>query len=175
MKIFYPRPNQELLGTLPSQFTTCSTPHLTGEPDSQAVNAALRPSPDTETQPQSAAPLWLAPPTNLDYNSFNPEWIDPNPPDDQIADHLCNGPIINIQLAKRIVLIPEMWEELKLPGYPKASCSSPFRRDRKPSFSIYDKDRRWMDHSTGENGDVVDFIAMAYRFYSLTEAKAQID
>lgn len=34
---------------------------------------------------------------------------------------------------------------------------SPLRADTNPSFSIYDNDRRWKDHSTGDGGDVIDF------------------
>lgn len=62
---------------------------------------------------------------------------------------------------KERLRIPEVWERLGLPGTPALSCRSPFRRDNKPSFSVYDEGRRWKDHSTGEGGDVIDFIAIA--------------
>ena len=57
--------------------------------------------------------------------------------------------------------VPLVWQRLGLPGAPRKSCRSPFREDRKPSFSIYDNDRRWADHSTGEKGDAIDFLARA--------------
>jgi hypothetical protein len=44
---------------------------------------------------------------------------------------------------------------------PGKSCHSPFREDKNPSFSIYDEGRRWKDFSTGEGGDVIDFIERA--------------
>jgi hypothetical protein len=47
-----------------------------------------------------------------------------------------------IDLAKERLLIPTLWRLLELPGNPKASCRSPFRKDKKPSFSIYDRGRR---------------------------------
>lgn len=113
-------------------------------------------------QPESIALASSAPPTSLDYLSFNPEWTDPNPPVEQIVGRRVNSPIINLEFAKRVVLIPEIWERLGLPGYPAASCPSPFRPDRKASFSIHNEGRRWKDHGTDESGDVIDFIAMAW-------------
>jgi hypothetical protein len=57
--------------------------------------------------------------------------------------------------------IPELWRLLGLSGRPGASCRSPFREDKVPSFAIYAGGRRWCDHGTGEGGDAVDFIAQA--------------
>jgi hypothetical protein len=42
-----------------------------------------------------------------------------------------------------------------------ASCRSPFREDRRPSFSIYDDGRKWKDHGSGEAGSIFDFVAKA--------------
>ena len=67
----------------------------------------------------------------------------------------------DLQHRKDAFTIPEAWQRLGLPGVPKPHCCSPFRKDRSPSFSIYDQGRKWMDHGTGEGGDVVDFIARA--------------
>jgi DNA primase len=55
------------------------------------------------------------------------------------------------------------WKILDLPGRPARTCKSPFREDKKPSFSVYmAKDgQRWYDQGTGEGGDVVDFWAAA--------------
>lgn len=44
---------------------------------------------------------------------------------------------------------------------PALSCHSPFREDRKPSFSVYDNSQKWKDHATGDHGDAVDFLAKA--------------
>ena len=53
------------------------------------------------------------------------------------------------------------WHRLNLPGEPGTSCRSPFREDRNPSFSVFDKGRAWKDHATAEGGDVVCFIERA--------------
>jgi hypothetical protein len=66
-----------------------------------------------------------------------------------------------IELAKQQLTIPELWRRLQLPGEPKASCRSPFRKDRKPSFSIYDEGRQAKDHATGKNYDGPAFLAEA--------------
>ncbi len=57
--------------------------------------------------------------------------------------------------------IPQAWTQLALPGESAPSCRSPFRPDKSPSFSVYDNGRRWKDHSTGDGGDVIDFICTA--------------
>lgn len=67
----------------------------------------------------------------------------------------------NLELAKAALGIAEAWRDLGLPGEPAKTCRVPWREDRKPSFSIFDGGRRWKDHSTGESGDVVDFVARA--------------
>ncbi|MDZ4403895.1 CHC2 zinc finger domain-containing protein [Prosthecobacter sp.] len=67
----------------------------------------------------------------------------------------------DIPALKERLLIPDVWQRLGLPGQPAASCRSPFRTDKSPSFSIYDGGRRWKDFSANEGGDVIDFIATA--------------
>ena len=57
--------------------------------------------------------------------------------------------------------IGDAWEMFRLPGEPKASCKSPFREDRSPSFSIHHDGKAWTDHATGDGGDVVEFIRHA--------------
>jgi len=44
---------------------------------------------------------------------------------------------------------------------PGKSCPSPFREDKKPSFSVFADGREWKDFGTGEHGDAVDFLALA--------------
>jgi hypothetical protein len=66
-----------------------------------------------------------------------------------------------LQAAKDRLSIPAIWYLLNLPGKPSKSCRSPFREDRSASLSVYDQDRRWKDHATGDGGDVVDFLAQA--------------
>jgi hypothetical protein len=63
--------------------------------------------------------------------------------------------------AKASLTVADAWHRLGLPGEPRKSCRSPFREDRSPSFSVYEGGQRWHDHSTGEGGDVCDFIAAA--------------
>ncbi len=62
---------------------------------------------------------------------------------------------------KERLLIPEVWQKLGLEGQPGASCRSPFRPDKNPSFSITKDGQRWKDFGTGQHGDVIDFIAVA--------------
>lgn len=68
---------------------------------------------------------------------------------------------ISIEEAKARLTIPNIWARLDLPGKPDKSCCSPFRADRRPSFSIYDNGGKWHDFATGEGGDAADFIAAA--------------
>ena len=63
--------------------------------------------------------------------------------------------------ARAAYTIPDAWQMLRLPGEPKASCKSPFRDERSPSFTIFDNGRAWKDHGTGDGGDVVEFIRHA--------------
>lgn len=57
--------------------------------------------------------------------------------------------------------IETAWRDLGLPGRPGRCVSSPFRRDRRASLSIYANGQRWRDHATAEGGDVFDFVARA--------------
>ena len=66
-----------------------------------------------------------------------------------------------LQAAKERLSIPALWQLLNLPGKPGKSCRSPFREDRSESFSVFEDGRRWKDFSTGEGGDVADFLAAA--------------
>jgi DNA-binding transcriptional ArsR family regulator len=55
--------------------------------------------------------------------------------------------------------IPILWKKLGVPGEPKPGDNhSPFRDDKKESFSIYDEGRRAKDHGDGWNGDSYDFF-----------------
>lgn len=55
------------------------------------------------------------------------------------------------------------WLNLGFPGRPARTCKSPFREDKKPSFSVYmsSSGQRWYDQATAEGGDVIDFWAKA--------------
>ena len=77
--------------------------------------------------------------------------------------------MIDLAELKTRLTIPEAWHLLNLPGAPGKCVTSPYRSDRKPSFSIYDEGRRFKDQATGERGDVLDFIGMAL---SCTPAEA---
>ena len=63
--------------------------------------------------------------------------------------------------SKERYTVPDLWHALGLEGEPRPSCRSPFREDQSPSFSIFDNGRAWLDHSTGEGGDVVAFLCKA--------------
>ena len=68
---------------------------------------------------------------------------------------------LSIEEIKARLDIPTVWRLLALSGEPGKSVPSPLREDRKPSFSVFDGGRRFRDHSTGDAGTVVDFVALA--------------
>lgn len=68
---------------------------------------------------------------------------------------------MSIQEAKLRLPIQEVWKQLQLPGTPGKSCRSPFRKDDKASFSIYENGLKWYDFATREGGDIVDFLMKA--------------
>lgn len=62
--------------------------------------------------------------------------------------------------------VQEVWRRSGLPGAPREGnilVKSPFREDRKKSFSIFARGQRWRDHALGkaERGGVWDFAAKA--------------
>jgi len=63
--------------------------------------------------------------------------------------------------AKDRLTIPVMAGMLFPSWRPGKTCRSPFREDRRPSFSVFDEGRRWQDFGTGEHGDAIDFLARA--------------
>ena len=66
-----------------------------------------------------------------------------------------------LALAKDRVTIFELGARFFPSWRPGKSCASPFREDRKPSFSIFADGREWNDFATGQHGDTVDFLAKA--------------
>lgn len=69
-----------------------------------------------------------------------------------------------LDVAKDRIRVPDAWRALGLPGEPHPNpCRSPFREDRRASFSVYNDGMAWKDHATGEGGDIVDFVAAALR------------
>ena len=67
------------------------------------------------------------------------------------------------------------WRTLGLPGAPAKECKSPFRTEKRASFSVYRaKDgERFFDHGTGQGGDCIDFWARA-KGVSVTEALTEL-
>jgi hypothetical protein len=63
--------------------------------------------------------------------------------------------------AKERLGIPDIWRRLDLPGQPAVSCRSPFREDRKPSFSVSKDGRLFNDFTSGTGGDAIDFLREA--------------
>lgn len=57
--------------------------------------------------------------------------------------------------------VPDVWRLLRLPGEPKRNCRSPFRLEKRASFSIFDAGRAFRDHGSGEAGDVIEFVRLA--------------
>jgi hypothetical protein len=71
------------------------------------------------------------------------------------------GDLSPLERAFERIAIPYLWQSFGLSGSPGASCRSPFRDDRHPSFSVYADGQRWYDFATGEGGDAADFVAKA--------------
>jgi 5S rRNA maturation endonuclease (ribonuclease M5) len=69
---------------------------------------------------------------------------------------------------KRLFPLPELWHRLPLPGEPKKLCSSPFREDKHPSFSVFERDGLWFwrDHARDEGGDEIGFLMQQFRALS---------
>jgi hypothetical protein len=68
-------------------------------------------------------------------------------------------PKLDVNALKARYPITRAWKDLNLPGTPSKCCQSPLREDNKPSFSVFDEDRRFHDFATGECGDVIDLVA----------------
>lgn len=66
------------------------------------------------------------------------------------------------EIAERLD-IRQLWRVLSLPGEPGKCVCSPFREEKKPSFSVYEEGGRWRfkDHASSEHGDSIDFIRLA--------------
>ena len=88
------------------------------------------------------------------------------------VDKLLEVQEMTIREAKQIVTINSVWEVYNLPGKPGKSCKAPHRKDRSPSFSVYEDGRRFKDFGTGENGDVINFISL---IKGIPEAQAYKD
>lgn len=69
--------------------------------------------------------------------------------------------MMTITEAKRRVTVADLWGRYGFDGNPVRSCQSPFRNEKKPSFSVFDGGQAWKDFGTGEGGDAVTFIEKA--------------
>jgi hypothetical protein len=78
-----------------------------------------------------------------------------------------------LKAAVKRVTVFELWQLLQLPH---AQCLpapinwnqdylglSPLRKEKNPSFSIFDGGRRWKDHGVNRSGDSADFLAEAMK------------
>ena len=68
---------------------------------------------------------------------------------------------MTIAEAKDRLRIPDLWRRFDLPGLPKVSCKSPFREDRRASFSVSRDGLLFNDFTSGTGGDAVDFFQIA--------------
>jgi CHC2 zinc finger len=68
---------------------------------------------------------------------------------------------VDIREAKERLRIPDLWQRFELPGQPKASCKSPFREDRRASFSVSADGLLFHDFATGQGGSAIDFLQLA--------------
>jgi|DEB0MinimDraft_6_1074348.scaffolds.fasta_scaffold136528_2 hypothetical protein len=81
---------------------------------------------------------------------------------------------ISISKALSLITPEEVWIELNLAGVPKKSCKSPFRDDRKPSFSVFQgREGIWFfkDHATGDGGNMITLWAEAKGIDSKTACR----
>ena len=77
-----------------------------------------------------------------------------------------------IERAKEVLPITKLWGILGCQNEPKVGkCKSPFRKDNDPSFLITETDTGWVDFSSGQRGDAIDFIEQAL---GLTTAGAMV-
>jgi len=71
-----------------------------------------------------------------------------------------------IQAIKSRLTVLDLWRKLYPNTAPKSDRNnvyhSPFRADKKESFSIFDLGRRFKDQATGDGGDCIDFAMLAY-------------
>ena len=72
-------------------------------------------------------------------------------------------PNSQIERIKANLSIAAAWSHLGLRGVCSKECRSPFRDDKRGSFSVYRQDgwQRWWDHGSASGGDVVDLWAHA--------------
>lgn len=63
--------------------------------------------------------------------------------------------------ARERYTIADLWAAFGFEGQPKGTVKSPFRQDRKPSFSIHHDGTGWTDHATGKGGDEIEFVRHA--------------
>ena len=77
-----------------------------------------------------------------------------------------------IERIKRNLSITDAWSFLELQGKPSRECRSPFRDDKRASFTIYRESgwERWFDHGEGCGGDVVDLWQRARGLSSVKDA-----
>ena len=71
---------------------------------------------------------------------------------------------VDVAELKAQMPMPNLMQKLGLGDYCRKSCRSPFRDDKKPSFSVYQDGGMWFfkDHATGQSGDEIIFIATLY-------------
>ena len=67
----------------------------------------------------------------------------------------------SIQDVKARFTIFDAWAALGLEGRAGRCVRSPFRDDRRASFSVFGDGTKAKDHATGESYDVIDFVARA--------------
>ncbi|MGB8473260.1 MAG: CHC2 zinc finger domain-containing protein [Candidatus Acidiferrum sp.] len=66
-----------------------------------------------------------------------------------------------LEFAKQQLRIPDLWRFFHLPGKPGASCKSPFREDKRASFSVSRDGLLFNDFATNDAGDAIDFLQRA--------------
>jgi hypothetical protein len=61
--------------------------------------------------------------------------------------------------AKSELIILRIWAIYHLRGKPGRTCDSPSTVEPRPGFSVSADGQRWIDFTTGERGDQIDFLA----------------
>jgi hypothetical protein len=69
--------------------------------------------------------------------------------------------IADVDVLKRACPMPSLLHKIGLGEFARRSCRSPFREDKKPSWGIFQRDRKWFwkDHGNGDGGDEITLLA----------------
>src|SRR5437867_13100210 len=67
----------------------------------------------------------------------------------------------DVDALKRVCPMPALLHRMGLGEFAKNNCRSPFRRDKRPSWGIFQREGKWFfkDQATGDSGDELTLLA----------------